>query len=414
MLSFTIGATSITVFIDGNINTIDISHMNYDPLLEELRKAPADRDLAAIKSFVTVLAMIDRYVTGKVSMTDALVLFEGNPVGDLLAKRMLEIFQKGIDVTPYALFMENVRQNPADYVHMELYEWMEKGNLPITPDGHLIAFKKVRDDYKDCHTGKFDNSVGAELEMDRDACDTNRHEHCSTGFHFCSPDYLNSFRGDRVMILKINPRDVTSIPSDYNFTKGRTCRYIVIGELTGEAAARHKVWSTPVVGFDDAAEFPAHVVKALLGVVQAAPKQLVQLEDSEPDIDLNAADDEIEGDLFCDVCGEVGCDLAHDDGDIEFEDEGDDLPESAAEPVVAGPVIERVGDKLVVHNPAAEMQEQGDELVFKTTDGREFAATVVKAAMLDASIRGAARNLGIGDSTLRGWLKRIDNASVSI
>jgi hypothetical protein len=33
------------------------------------------------------------------------------------------------------------------------------------------------------------------------------------------------------MILKINPRDVVSIPSDYNNSKGRTCRYEVIDEL---------------------------------------------------------------------------------------------------------------------------------------------------------------------------------------
>ena len=33
------------------------------------------------------------------------------------------------------------------------------------------------------------------------------------------------------MILKINPRDVVSIPSDYGDTKGRCCLYEVIGEL---------------------------------------------------------------------------------------------------------------------------------------------------------------------------------------
>jgi len=394
MLSFTIGANSITVFIDGEINTIDSSHANYDPLLGELRKPAGERDLAAIKSFVTVMAMISRYVHGRVSLTDAAVLFEGNPVGDLLAKRMLEIFQQGIDVTPYAMFMENVRANPASYVHQELYEWMEKGKLPITPDGHLVAFKKVRDDYKDCHTGRFDNSVGAVLEMDRASCNPDRHQHCSTGFHFCSPDYLSSFGGQRVMILKINPRDVTSIPSDYKFTKGRTCRYEVIGELTGQAAARHKVWDNPVVGFDDPTEFPADVVKMLLGSAQADPKQVIDLEDNEPDP------------VICDYCYEVGCDIEHSADGVEPEDEGDDLPEIEAEPVVEGPVIERVGDKLVVKNitpPVAELEDT----VFTTTDGREFSATVIKAAMQDASIRGAARNLGIGDSTLRGWLKRI-------
>ena len=34
------------------------------------------------------------------------------------------------------------------------------------------------------------------------------------------------------MIVKINPKDVVAIPSDYNNTKGRTCRYEVVGEYT--------------------------------------------------------------------------------------------------------------------------------------------------------------------------------------
>ena len=44
---------------------------------------------------------------------------------------------------------------------------------------------------------------------------------------------MPSFGGSdsRTMILKINPADVVSIPTDYNNSKGRTCRYEVIGEL---------------------------------------------------------------------------------------------------------------------------------------------------------------------------------------
>ena len=37
------------------------------------------------------------------------------------------------------------------------------------------------------------------------------------------------------MIVKINPRDVVSIPTDYDFSKGRACRYEVIAELGVDA-----------------------------------------------------------------------------------------------------------------------------------------------------------------------------------
>ena len=38
------------------------------------------------------------------------------------------------------------------------------------------------------------------------------------------------------MILKINPADVVSIPTDYNGAKGRCCKYEVIAQVTGNPA----------------------------------------------------------------------------------------------------------------------------------------------------------------------------------
>jgi len=57
--------------------------------------------------------------------------------------------------------------------------------------------------------------------------------------------------------VKINPRDVTAIPRDYNNNKGRCCKYVVTGELKGESAARHRVWSQKnVVDLADPRELP--------------------------------------------------------------------------------------------------------------------------------------------------------------
>ena len=131
-------------------------------------------------------------------------------------------------------FMDNLYQNPSKRAVDELYGFLEKGNLPITPDGHFLAYKKVREDYKDCHSGTMDNSIGQVVEMERYNVDDNKDNTCSTGLHFCSKDYLNSFGGARTVIVKINPRDVVSIPSDYNQTKGRACRYEVVGEIDAD------------------------------------------------------------------------------------------------------------------------------------------------------------------------------------
>lgn len=51
------------------------------------------------------------------------------------------------------------------------------------------------------------------------------------------------------MIVKINPADVVAIPSDYNNAKGRTWRYVVVGELDSNQDAA-TVFNTVEVNTD--------------------------------------------------------------------------------------------------------------------------------------------------------------------
>jgi hypothetical protein len=166
-----------------------------------------------------------------VSIQGETLFWKGRELHSTLAVKMIDMLKEGFPIEPMVNFMENLYQNPSKRAVDELYGFLEKGNLPITPDGHFLAYKKVRDNYFDCHSGTMDNSVGQVVEMERFDVDDNKDNTCSTGLHFCSKEYLASFGGARTMIVKINPRDVVSIPSDYNASKGRACRYEVIGEL---------------------------------------------------------------------------------------------------------------------------------------------------------------------------------------
>jgi hypothetical protein len=74
------------------------------------------------------------------------------------------------------------------------------------------------------------------VSMERNLVDDDQNRTCSTGLHFCSQDYLRSFGGERIVILKINPRDVVSIPNDYNDSKGRCARYEIVDEIDKDKA----------------------------------------------------------------------------------------------------------------------------------------------------------------------------------
>src|SRR5690606_24725742 len=52
---------------------------------------------------------------------------------------------------------------------------------------------------------------------------------CSFGLHVACFDYAKGF-GPRLIEVKVNPADVVCVPTDYNGTKMRVCKFEVIQE----------------------------------------------------------------------------------------------------------------------------------------------------------------------------------------
>lgn len=224
---YIVQGSNITVVIGNQPFTIAKSHITYPQVLEAIKAGDWD----TVKEIVDPVKVILNFGQGNVSIIGETLTWKGRPLHNSLSTRMIAMLQEGFDVTPMANFMENLFSNPSKRAVDELYGFLEKNNLPITPDGSFLAYKRVRHNYTDCHTGTMDNSVGQVVEMERNEVDDNKDRTCSTGLHFCAHSYLGHFSGDRVVIVKINPADVVSIPSDYNDAKGRACRYEVVGEV---------------------------------------------------------------------------------------------------------------------------------------------------------------------------------------
>lgn len=132
-------------------------------------------------------------------------------------------------------FTERLASNPSYRAVNELYNFLEASCIDIDPDGMVIAFKKVRGDYTDIFSGKFDNSPGSVCEVPRNMVDENSEQTCSYGLHVCSSSYLPYFgssTGIRVVKVKVDPADFVAVPRDYNDTKARVCRYEVFEDVT--------------------------------------------------------------------------------------------------------------------------------------------------------------------------------------
>lgn len=232
--------------VTGKNHIISLSHPNNTRIRDAIREIGAakkindeiavDRLWNELETLADVPAFIQNASGGKVKVKDGVVYYGDEALHSTLAMRILWGLSEGFNMDPYIAFLENLMENPSKRAVDELYGFMEACNMGITDDGHLIAYKRVRGDYKDCHSGRFDNSVGRILEMPRNKVDEDKDRTCSYGFHFCSQAYLphfGNYSGHRVVIVKVNPRDVVAIPADYANAKARCARYEVIGEYEG-------------------------------------------------------------------------------------------------------------------------------------------------------------------------------------
>ena len=221
---------SMTFVIDGKTYKV----LKTDPVFSRVKAAHLVQDSDAIVKLLDISAGLVNYASGSVTIADGVVTWNGMEMHNAVTKRMVRMMQEEFEISDLILFLDNMMENPSKTAINELYQFMDANELPITSDGYMLAYKKVLADYTDIYSGTFDNSVGQAPTMRRGEVDDDRDRTCSTGFHFCSKDYLHSFgsngSGARVMIVKINPRDVVSIPSDYNNAKARCCDYEVVGE----------------------------------------------------------------------------------------------------------------------------------------------------------------------------------------
>lgn len=280
-LAVSIGAESIGIYKDGDFFQVDNTHPNYEAVLAELRKTP--RDVDVLMALVDLPTFYPKITAGKVEVSDDQIYYNGEPISGYMVERTLSLMRSGHEIDSWAAFMDHLMDNPTDEVRKDLFQWVEAGRMPITPDGCLIGFKKVRANYMDVHSGRFSNTPGSILDMDRDACDKSRNNTCSTGFHFCSPGYLSHFSGERVMVVKINPRDVTAIPADYNNHKARCCHYEVLHELSSESAVKNNVWAKNVLDVEDPSELPEGVIKRVVETKKPAGVTGKPVEEIKPD-----------------------------------------------------------------------------------------------------------------------------------
>ena len=259
-MKYILGSDSLTAFVQGKPYTVNRSAEIFKAAMDAVRN-DSEEDFLKV---VTVKAVIAKALSASkdVVIQNNQVLCNGREITGILGKRVFDMLDNKLDVTPLLNFISNLMKNPSKRAVDETFGFVDACSLPITEDGCILAYRRVKNDYTDVHTGTvlnkpaelftkkekmlFPISCGKQnevivevsketgrtlIKMERNMVDDNKDRTCSSGLHAASYEYLKHFSGSRIIAVKINPKDICSVPSDYQNSKLRTCSYEILEEL---------------------------------------------------------------------------------------------------------------------------------------------------------------------------------------
>lgn len=181
---------------------------------------------------------IEKFTQGNITVDvkNEILYYKDNVVHNSLTNRIIDMtMNRGIEGGQALLnFLEKLMENPSYRAVNSLYDFLSHNDIEIASNGNFYAWKRVRSDYTDVHSGTFDNSVGATPSMPRNMVNEDPEQTCSHGLHVAAKHYLGNFCGPITLKCEVDPRDVVAIPTDYNNSKMRTCRYTVVEDVTGK------------------------------------------------------------------------------------------------------------------------------------------------------------------------------------
>jgi len=229
-LNYFITKDALNLHLDNRPYKFNKTHKHYQTILNYIKRG----NELELSKFLESLS-IKHFLNGKFYLENSKFFTQdGKTLPDTLGDKLMSLIKEELPVEPLLKLYNNIEENPSYKSRQELLAWIEATNLPITSDGYVLAYKAVRNNYLDIYSGTISNTAGSVITMPRHLVNDNSNETCSVGLHVANYEYARTFgSGDaRIMVIKINPKDFVSIPTDYNNVKARVCEYQVIEEVT--------------------------------------------------------------------------------------------------------------------------------------------------------------------------------------
>lgn len=381
-LSLTNG--TLTVIIDGGSQIL--TARNDNPKWTEIIEAAKQENETRLLQLLSLKAVVAEYSEGELTIDASGVLYRGKPLHTVDANRVMAFLREGLPYKPIANYILRKMKNPSARAISEMYPFLEHGNMPLTPEGKIIAYKGVQNDFYSVHgnkntvviqgvvseDGRILNRIGDVIEVERSSVDDNFNNGCSFGLHAGSLAYAKGW-GPRVVLVEIDPADVVSIPSDCSFQKLRCCKYKVIGEYTGPLP------NTYTEEFKSGTESPG--------------------------VSTSTTD--------CCGCGGCNCEVEEEEEDVEESDEiesSDEVTDTFVEDDLSAKVRELISEQLGIDKENILAASTPDDLGFDSLDEIEMCMAFEEEFQVEIPDEVAeswkGQTFGSVVTALRQWIEK--------
>lgn len=281
MIPYIATEQTITLILDDKSKTIHIkskSHRN-DVILAIDRYNKSGQTEADRKTLDDFLTPIKRVILEsdsrfEIDVDEKKLFLKGStvPVAAGLSEKIMDFLDAGLPINPLVRFWESCLRNPHFVAVEELFQFLERNELPITEDGAFLGYKKLNfaqtvtvpedfeeliidakgdvrtiqgftvskakaDSYKafvnaannpmmkDVHSGTIKQKLGDIVQIQRVKFNEHeRREACGYGLHIGAFGY--GFPGTVRVLCKVFPEDV--IACNPHEEKLRTCKYQIV------------------------------------------------------------------------------------------------------------------------------------------------------------------------------------------
>lgn len=277
---------TITVYApdrEAPLLTADSNHPHWDEILDAIRND--DESVYDLFDVATGVMRAFQQVTDRVSWDGTNVLFDGDPVHNVLAEQLGRAIEDGNSANYEALakFWEKLESNPEPHSREQAYDFLAAHSFQITPDGDVVGYKGLTFHYEaeDGTTiyrsgwassvpdvpSAFVNgtpiaplstvpqTIGDVVTMPRSEVVHDPTQACRRGLHVSTRSYAESYAHNGVVAeVHFNPRDICSVPTDGGGEKVRVNRYKVARVAVSDTgtspvlreSAQENVWAGDV------------------------------------------------------------------------------------------------------------------------------------------------------------------------